>query len=202
MLLHLQLPSHEEAIALNRVRWAEVHADPTLASNPNRIETNGFGQIIMTPPPSGSHGRLQYRIARELDRQLGGEPLTECPVSTVDGVRAADAAWFSAERYQRVEGQLAYEIAPEICVEVLSPCNTEAELQHKRQLYFAAGALECWTCDLDGRMTYYCSTDPNTPIHQSKLCPNFQAPSPTNQSQPVDQSQSVAGFARIQTPKD
>ncbi len=112
MLLQLQLPSHDEAIALNRVRWAEVHADPTLAASPNRIETNGFGQIIMTPPSTGPHCVRQFSIAMKLQNLLGGRALTECPISTVDGVRAADAAWFSSERYQQVAGQLAFEIAP------------------------------------------------------------------------------------------
>ena len=173
MILHLNLPNHAEAIAFNRKRWAEVHADVELAASPNRIETNAWGQIIMTPPPGGSHCRLQFKIARELDRQLGGEAFTECPVSTVDGVRATDAAWYSHERYRQVSGQLAFEIAPEICVAVLSPRNTQAELEAKRQLYFAAGAIECWTCDLEGRMTYYDHQAPNTPMPHSNLCPNF-----------------------------
>src|SRR5436190_590555 len=34
--------------------------------------------------------------------------------------------------------------APEICVEVISPSNTDAELREKGSLYFAAGALD--TC--------------------------------------------------------
>jgi Uma2 family endonuclease len=173
MILHLNLPTHAEAIAFNRKRWAEVHADAELAASPNRIETNAWGQIIMTPPPGGSHCRLQFKIARELDRQLGGEAFTECPVSTVDGVRATDAAWYSNERYGQVSGQLAFEIAPEICVEVLSPRNTQAELEAKRQLYFAAGAIECWTCDLEGRMAYYDHQEPNTPMPQSNICPHF-----------------------------
>ncbi len=173
MLLQLQLPSHAEALALNRVRWAEVHADPSLAAIPSRIETNGYGQIIMTPPPSGPHCVRQFKIAMQLQNCLGGSAMTECPISTIDGVRAADAAWYSSERYRQVTGQLAFEVAPEICVEILSPRNSDAELQHKRQLYFDAGALECWICDLEGRMTYYHRDQPDTSTTQSKLCPQF-----------------------------
>jgi Uma2 family endonuclease len=173
MLLHLHLPAHDEALAFNRKRWAEVHADRELLASPYRVETNGFGQLIMTPPPGGSHCRIQFKIARELDRRLGGEAFTECPISTLDGVRATDAAWFSLERYTKVAGQLAFEIAPEICVEVLSPGNTDSEMHIKRQLYFAAGALECWICDLEGRMTFYQASAPNDPLSQSVLCPEF-----------------------------
>ncbi len=173
MLLQIQLPNHDEALAFNRERWAEVHADAALAANPNRIETNAWGQIIVTPPPDGSHCVKQFRIAFQLQKQLGGSALTECPISTVDGVRAADAAWFSDDRYARVRGQSVFEIAPEICVEVLSPRNTAAEMKSKRDLYFSAGAIECWTCDLNGQMTYYDRDQPNTPMNQSKLSPEF-----------------------------
>ena len=173
MLLQIQLPNHDEAIAFNRQRWAEVHADIELAANPNRIETNAWGQIIVTPPLDGSHCVKQFRIAFQLQKLMSGSALTECPISTVDGVRAADAAWFSDDRYARVRGQSVFEIAPEICVEVLSPRNTAAEMQAKRELYFNAGAIECWTCDLNGQMTYYDRDQRDTPMNQSKLSPEF-----------------------------
>ncbi len=173
MLLQIQLPKREDTVATNRLRWAELQADAKLADCPNRIETNAWGQIIMSPPPTGSHCKKQFRIAQALERLLGGEAFTECPISTADGVKAADAAWFSDQRYAQVVGQDAFEIAPEICVEVLSPKNTWAEMQAKRQLYFDAGAIECWTCDLTGQMTYYSSDEPESPKHESKLCPQF-----------------------------
>jgi len=176
MILHLQLPTHDESLAFNRVRWAEVHADAGLSDSPNRIETNAWGQIIMTPPPGGPHCANQFFIAFQLQTLLGGRALTECPISTVDGVRAADAAWYSHERYQQVAGQLAFEIAPEICVEVLSPRNTETEMRSKRQLYFESGAIECWICDLEGHMAYYHHQSPDAPMAQSKLCPHFPNP--------------------------
>jgi len=173
MLLQIHLPNHDEALAFNRQLWADVHADATLSANLNRIETNAWGQIIMTPPADGSHCVKQFRIALQLQRLMNGSALTECPISTVDGVRAADAAWFSDDRYARVRGQSVFEIAPEICVEVLSPRNTAAEMKSNRDLYFSAGAIECWTCDLNGQMSYYDRDQPDTPLDRSKLCPNF-----------------------------
>ncbi|MEM6366188.1 MAG: Uma2 family endonuclease, partial [Planctomycetota bacterium] len=62
---------------------------------------------------------------------------------------------------------------PEICVEVVSPSNTDSELRHKRQLYFDAGAIECWTCDQQGQMAFYQNNNPDTPHNKSKLCPEF-----------------------------
>jgi len=173
MLLQIPLPNHDEALAFNRQRWAEVHADATLVASPNRIETNAWGQIIMTPPVDAPHSSKQSEIAYQLRILLGSKVLVECPISTSDGVRAADVGWFSVARYEQVRGQLACEIAPEICVEVLSPRNTAAEMQVKRQLYFAAGALECWLCDRNGKMTYYDRDQPDVSMNQSKLCPEF-----------------------------
>jgi len=171
------LPPRAQQIALNRKRWAEVLADRSLADLPYRIETNEHGQILMTPPASGGHSARQGWITIRLERLLGGHALPECPISTIAGVRAADVGWYSEARFGKVEGQDAFEIAPEICVEVFSPSNTNSEMQIKRQLYFDAGADEVWICELDGSMSYYQSSHPNTVRAQSVRCPAF--PNPT-----------------------
>src|SRR5690606_1267299 len=153
MLLVIELPQREQQLAINRRRWEEVCADPALAQMPGRIETNAHGQILMSPPPSGIHAHRQRNIARSLEDLLGGLALSECPISTVDGVRAADVGWYSEARFAQVQGQIAFELAPEICVEVLSPSNTPAEMAAKKQLYFEAGAAEVWLCAEEGAMT-------------------------------------------------
>jgi Uma2 family endonuclease len=63
-----------------------------------------------------------------------------------------------------------YPLAPELCVEILSPSNTEDEMDGKRRLYFSQGAKEVWTCDRDGEMTYF---DRKGEIPQSQLFPDF-----------------------------
>jgi Uma2 family endonuclease len=64
---------------------------------------------------------------------------------------------------------LVLERAPEVCVEVLSPSNSEPEMNEKRALYFEAGAHEVWICRRDGKMEFY------TPdlAGSSRLCPLF-----------------------------
>ena len=171
----ITLPERGDALVLNRTRWASIHADRELSSSPNRIETNRFGEIIMTPPAGGPHCGRQENIQFELRTRLGGRALAECPISTIDGVRAADVGWYSADRYALVRGQLAFETAPEICVEVMSPRNTDDEMAYKRFLYFDAGAKECWVCDNEGRMSYYHASEPNEQTTKSKLCPDFPA---------------------------
>jgi Uma2 family endonuclease len=167
----MNLPPREEQLAFNRRRWEELCADPELAKLPGRIETNAHGQILMSPPPAGKHSDRQGEIAFRLRSLLGGKALPECPVSTLDGVRAADVGWYSAARFAEVEGQIAFELAPEICVEVLSPSNTASEMREKRKLYFEAGADEVWLCHDDGRLEFF--TAPDATVPTSGACPDF-----------------------------
>ena len=97
--------------------------------------------------------------------------MPECPVSTIGGVKVADVGWYSDQRYQEVKGQLAFEIAPEICIEILSPSNSDAEMKSKRQLYFDAGAEEVWICDLDGQLSFF--VDESEESDGSNICPEF-----------------------------
>ena len=173
MKLVIDLPPREELLIRNRMRWAEVLADPTLADLPFRVETNCYGTLLMTPAPSGHHSSRQGEIAFQLRSLLGGHTLPECPISTLDGVRATDVGWYSHERFALVKGQIAFETAPEICVEVLSPSNTDSEMANKKQLYFEAGAEEVWYCRADGKMEFYGRETTDAPVTHSTLCPNF-----------------------------
>lgn len=173
MLLTIELPPRCEQLAFNRRRWLELLEDETLARLPYKIETNAYGQVLMNPPATGDHSYLQSTILLTLRELLQGQPLTECPVSTVDGVKAVDVAWYSLERFQLVKGQPAFEVAPEICVEVISPSNVSSEMKHKRKLYFEAGAREVWFCEQDGSMAYYLSESADTSASASSLCPDF-----------------------------
>src|SRR2546425_9781588 len=128
----IALPPQPEQTALNLRRWAELLADRDLTKVEGRIETDRHGQIIMSPPPVPRHGRLQSRVAHLLQSLLpDGETLTECPISTADGVKAADVAWASAECMRELGHRVCFPRAPEICVEVLSAGNTQAEIDEK-----------------------------------------------------------------------
>jgi hypothetical protein len=61
-----------------------------------------------------------------------GVVLTECPVSTSDGVEAIDVAWLTAGRRQEVDSVICFAQAPEICVEILSPSNSAEEIREDR----------------------------------------------------------------------
>lgn len=173
MQLVIELPPREQQIAFNRRRWEEVCADPELARLSATIETNAYGHILMIPTASGAHSHRQFKVQVELSKRIGGLVLPECPISTMDGVRAADVGWFSDDRFWTVQGQTAFETAPEICVEILSPGNTSWEMRAKKRLYFEAGAEEVWLCAADGTMSMFCHTDPDQPLPNSIRCPGF-----------------------------
>ena len=101
-----------------------------------------------------------------------GRVLTECPISTADGVKAADVAWASPECLRELGNRTCFPQAPELCVEVLSPGNTEAEIHEKTALYFDAGALEVWTCSSLGVMKFISKAGAR-PLRVSRLCPAF-----------------------------
>src|SRR6266852_2522010 len=125
--------------------WAEICEDKTLATLPYRIESDRWGNIVMSPPPRSRHAEYQAEIAVLLRQKMtGGRSVTECPIQTEEGVKAADVAWVSHERRASRQNDPVYMIAPEICVEVLSPSNLEGELNERKRLFFQKGALEFW----------------------------------------------------------
>src|SRR5262249_53436271 len=127
---------------------------------------------IMSPPPNPTHGGFQARIASLLDQYLTtGRVLTECPISTADGVKAADVAWASDKLIQKLGQKICFTQAPEICIEVVSPGNTELEIQEKMALYFDAGAKEVWICSKVGALTFFGKG--SRPLQASQLCSGF-----------------------------
>jgi Uma2 family endonuclease len=171
--LTIELPSQRAQAAFNLRRWAELLGDTELAKIEGRVETDRHGHIIMSPPPAPIHGRLQIKIGSLLERCMrAGSAISECAISTADGVKAADVAWASLERIQELGDSVCFRRAPEICVEILSPGNTNAEIREKTALYFDAGAQEVWHCSIAGAMMFL-AAGKTQPLSVSQLCPEF-----------------------------
>jgi Uma2 family endonuclease len=153
------------------MQWKELVESPHLQDLPYKIETNEWDQIVMTPTRA-KHGSFQSRIVRLLGNLLKqpGEVVVECAVRTSKGTKVADVTWFSTERWRQVEDEFDVSIAPEICVEVLSPGNRGGEMKSKRALYFAAGAEEVWVCDAGGNLRFY---NRSGELQHSQLAPEF-----------------------------
>ena len=168
-----ELVDCEDQTAFNLAVWQEVLADRFLASIPHRVETDRYGQIVMSPPTSPEHGEEQVEIASILKSLLRpGHVISECPVSTTEGVKAVDVAWMSKPRRQAQRGKTCFTQAPEICVEIISPGNSRRELHEKKILLFEAGAAEVWLCHRDGQMEFFRKEAVETPA-ASILCPQF-----------------------------
>ena len=152
------------------MEWSEVIEDETLQNLPFKIELNEWGNIVMSPA-SNMHSILQGIISSLLnDAKRGGLVFPECSVGTSKGVKVADVAWVS-DRFLAGHGaETPYNVAPELCIEVISPSNSKAEIAEKRDLYLAKGAKEFWTCSEEGRMTFY---DPSGEIATSNLFTDF-----------------------------
>lgn len=171
----LKLPGETgfDQTAFNRARWDEVLEDQFLASLAYRIETDRFGQIIMSTPPAPDHGGKQFEVGYLLRKLLPkGKVITECPISTSDGVKGCDTVWISESLRASMKGESCFSTAPEICVEVISPSNSKAEIEHKVALYFEAGAKEVWECDESGKMKFHVGK-PGVTEAQSEFCSAF-----------------------------
>ncbi|MEX1073951.1 MAG: Uma2 family endonuclease [Burkholderiales bacterium] len=136
-------------------RWDELLHDPVLRDLPYKIELNAWGKVEMSPA-SNRHGRLQALVAAELLRQLpAGTAITECSILTRIGIRVPDVAWASAE-FMAAHGEITpYTRAPEICIEIVSSSNVEAEIEAKKSAYLHAGAKEVWLVADDGAVRYF-----------------------------------------------
>lgn len=149
----------------------ELLADTELAKAHGRIETDRHGHILVSPPAAARHGGFQRAIAYILRTwTVEGRVLTECPISTEDGVRAADVAWASPECLHALGNHPCFPRAPEVCVKIHSPGNPAAEIQEKLALYFDAGAREVWLCDAAGAVQFV-ACPPREMFAVSQVCP-------------------------------
>ena len=124
--------------------------DPMLADIPGKLELTERGTIELSPA-STRHGILLAFVASELRRlRPDGTTIAECAVETDIGVRVPDVAWASPDFMTRYGTTSPLPRAPELCIEVLSPSNSEPEMQQKTAAYLAAGAVEVWLVKEDG----------------------------------------------------
>jgi Uma2 family endonuclease len=72
-------------------------------------------------------------------------------------MRVPDVVWASPEFMAQHRTVKELRVAPDLCIEVLSPTNTRIEMAEKRAAYLAAGAKEVWIVDEDGVPEIYTS---------------------------------------------
>ena len=150
--------------------WNLICNDPTLQNLPYKIETDVKGQIVMSPA-SNEHGIYQAMIINMLFNSVKpGIVISECSVLTNQGVKVTDVALASQEFFRKYGMETPYNVAPELCVEIISPSNTVNEMLDKTDLYLAKGAKEVWIVNAKGEIHIL---DNAGKIRKSKLFPNF-----------------------------
>ena len=130
--------------------WQEVIDNPYLQNLPFKIELSKWGKVEMSPA-SNLHGRRQVEISSELRKKRSGVVIAECSIQTDDGVRVADVAWISNALYAQFGTKTPYPQAPELCVEIMSPGDTWAEMHMRAGFYLKAGAKVVWIEPLNGK---------------------------------------------------
>jgi Uma2 family endonuclease len=135
--------------------WQRLCEDRALADVAYQVETDSYGRLIMSPAAT-KHSLIAWKVARLLEAKLGGSALPELAILTADGVKVPDVAWCSEQFMAQHWDDTLLRRAPEICAEIVSPNNTEAELRHKVELYLDLGATEVWLVSSDGSTVEVC----------------------------------------------
>ncbi|MDD5033929.1 MAG: Uma2 family endonuclease, partial [Methylococcaceae bacterium] len=138
---------------------------------PYKIELNEWGQVVMSPA-SSRHSILQGLLIDALNRlKDDGLVFPECPIQTSKGVKVPDVVWVSSRFLSEHTDENPFSQAAEVCIEVLSHFNSLKEMEEKRELYFARGALEVWICDERGGLLFY---DCKGQIPASRIFPGIR----------------------------
>jgi Uma2 family endonuclease len=152
------------------MNWTEVINNPALRDLPFKIETNEWGQIVMSAA-TNKHGILQMKIGSWFEKtQTSGLAISECSVATDKGVKVADVVWCSAAFLEKNGYETPYQESPEVCVEIVSRSNSKREMREKRRLYFERGAREVWLCHENGKVEFY---NAKSEIEQSAIFTDF-----------------------------
>ena len=95
MALYLKLPEAIDQHSLNHRRWDELLESGEMGLyETQRVETDRYGHLVLSPWAIARHGIYQSEAVGRLTKLMGvGRTITECPVSTSDGVKLVDAAW-------------------------------------------------------------------------------------------------------------
>lgn len=113
------------------------------------------GWVVREPRPAVPHGfalaNLCTSLKQHVDAHRLGYVLVDIGVivrTQPRTVRGPDLAFVAASRLPSgLPAKGFLDFVPDICIEVVSPSNTAAEIREKVQEYLQAGASEVWVAD-------------------------------------------------------
>jgi len=109
------------------------------------------GEVVLVPPPKRGHHRIQRRIRELLSRVAGDKGAVDSefafrPTAEYE-VWVADVAFVTTERDANTSDDEYLEGAPDLVVEVLSPGNTQMEINDKMAICLKNGCATFWAAD-------------------------------------------------------
>ena len=148
--------------------WERLCTTPGFSQPGFTCDVLPDGRIILSPT-FNYHGWYQARLSVLLAQLApSGQPFVELAVLTAEGLFEVDVAW--TQEFARVRNQKYASPAPEICIEVKSEGNTDAELQRKRTALLGAGCKEVWIVSEEGNLSFFV---PEGLLPSSKIVPAF-----------------------------
>lgn len=150
-------------VPIDRIRMRRPLGTATEAEYADYVERSGrLCELVDGVIVEKAMGYYESRLAAELIRVLGNF-LVQHPLGIVlapDGmvriegqVRMPDVAFYPWTEFpnRRLPRAAILAATPALVVEVISPCNTEAEMDRKRRDCFLAGAQRFWEVYPDER---------------------------------------------------
>ena len=147
------------------------------------------GELTVMTPAGGGHGKIAMKLGRLLGTHVEARQLGEVVAAETgfliarnpDTVRAPDAAFISKEHVPPdglPEGFIPF--APDIAVEVLSPSDSQLDVEEKIEEWLKAGAALVWVVNPRGRTVtvHRSARDPrvlrgNDVLDGEDVCPGF-----------------------------
>jgi Uma2 family endonuclease len=131
------------------------------------------GEVVSMSLPGGRHGKVALKIGRLLGNHVEARQLGDCYAAETgfiverdpDTVRGADASFVRTERLAAItKPEKHIPFAPDLAVEVISPNDTEDEVEEKVQMWLKAGSLLVWVVDPESHtvMVYRLGAEPVT----------------------------------------
>lgn len=144
------------------MNWQEIYSDSSLNDLPYKIESNEWGQIVMTPiNPINNRRSMILGLFMDVLPRDSGQLICSCPIDTRKGVKVVDIAWMTSEFFAENIQQLTCASSPKLCIDVIILGIATDYYADKRELYFEGGAQEVWLCDEQGGLAFYDCTGEN-----------------------------------------
>ena len=109
------------------------------------------GELLAMPPTSGEHGDISSNIQWYLQshvrkKQLGRIYTSDTGFQVGDRVLIPDVAFLSSARLPE-DRQKAFEIPPDLAVEIISTSDTQSKVARKALAYLEAGTRLVWVIE-------------------------------------------------------